>query len=99
MSESGQVSCDLPRPSLIPQTPEDQGMAFIINLHPLSMIVFNCNQSGQSDEMMPQEAELYAFFLGITPIVDMLQILHNKSKKSTSALELLAVLCFIANKN
>ncbi|XP_062277642.1 plexin-B2b isoform X1 [Scomber scombrus] len=24
MSDSGQVSCDLPRPSLIPQTPEDQ---------------------------------------------------------------------------
>lgn len=29
MSDSGQVSCDLPNPSLIPPTPADQGMAFI----------------------------------------------------------------------
>lgn len=28
MSDSGQVSCDLPEPSLIPQTPGDQGKVF-----------------------------------------------------------------------
>lgn len=31
--DSGQVSCDLPPPSLIPHTRDDQGMAFLINLH------------------------------------------------------------------
>lgn len=29
MSDSGQVSCELPEPSLIPQTPDDQGRTFL----------------------------------------------------------------------
>lgn len=32
MSDSGEVSCDLPQPGLIPKTPEGQGMVALITL-------------------------------------------------------------------
>lgn len=38
MSESSQVSCDLPQPSLIPQTPEDKGI--FINSKPAQIISY-----------------------------------------------------------
>lgn len=40
MSDSGQVSCELPEPSLIPQTPDDQGRPFLNPRTSQSTILF-----------------------------------------------------------
>ncbi len=66
VSDSGQVSCNLPEAKAIPQTPEDQGIVSVTSsllMHPLSTqtsVVLHCNQgcitNGQSGqrEQLPQ---------------------------------------------
>lgn len=80
MSDSGQVSCNLPSPSLIPQTPEDQGKAFIINLlsfnaSSFEVNAFHLNQSGitngqSSNAEGPKKPQVHCMPVGFGNFID-----------------------------
>lgn len=90
MSETGQVSCDLPNPSRIPQTPEDQGLAFKYVLFQMYII----------DRMVLLVCIFILHIFIYSNFLKCHQLIQRIFPPTTSipSLELLGLLCFIANK-